>query len=66
VRRSIFAGFDHSTIRKALGEEAIAELGHAEVEGYRMEDLKRELSRNIKFAALLLPSERMAMAGGQQ
>lgn len=62
VRRSIFAGFDHSTIRKAMGEEAIAELGYPDVEGYRMEDLERDLSRNVKFAALLLPSERMATA----
>lgn len=66
VRRSIFAGFDHSTIRKALGEGAIAELGYPEVEGYRLEDLERELSRNIRFAGLLLPSERMPMGDGDE
>lgn len=64
VKRSIFAGFDYSNIRKGLGDEAIAELGFEEVEGYRMDDLLRDLSRDIKFAGLLMPSERMPMGNG--
>lgn len=59
VKRSIFAGFDRSNIRKGLGENAIAELGFPAVEAYRLEDLLRDLTRDIKLAALLLPSERV-------
>jgi hypothetical protein len=66
VKRSIFAGFDHSTIRKGLGDGAIEEFGYQDVEGYRMEDLERDLSRNIKFAGLLLPSERVPMGDGDE
>lgn len=57
VKRSIFVGFDHSTIRKGLGEDAIAELGFPGVEGYRIEEFLRDLTRDIRFAGLLLPSE---------
>ena len=57
VKRSIYAGFDQSAIKKGLGDDAIAELGFPAVEGYRLDDLLRNLTRDIKFAGLLLPSE---------
>lgn len=57
VKRSIYAGFEHSSIRKGLGDDAIAELGFPAVEGYRLDDLLRDLTRDVKFAGLLLPSE---------
>ncbi|KAJ9090662.1 hypothetical protein QFC19_009524 [Naganishia cerealis] len=57
VKRSIFVGFDTSAIRKGLGNDAISELGFQDVEGYKMDDLFRDLSSDGKFAALLRPSE---------
>ena len=57
VKRSIYAGFEHSFIRKGLGDDAITELGFPAVEGYRLDELLRALTRDIRFAGLLLPSE---------
>ena len=56
VRRSIYAGFKHTFVRKGLDDNAISELGFPAVGGYRLDDLLRVLTRDIKFGGLLLPA----------